>query len=242
MIKREQFVLAMRNIPAWTVVIFTASSIIMNLLANKSIDIDSRYLALDCGIFVSWIAFFSMDVVAKRYGAKAAISVSLTAAMVNVAVACVFFLTSFVPGTWGMSYELADAATANAAVNGTFKGNWFILFGSTVALIVSAIVNALSNVAIGKMFKKQDTFLEYITRSYISTFVGQFVDNLTFALIVSISLFGWTVPQSIGCAVVGAVVELIGEIIFSPLGYKVTRKWKALGVGQEYLDRYEGAL
>jgi hypothetical protein len=38
------------------------------------------------------------------------------------------------------------------------------------------------------------------------------------------------------CALTGAVAELILEIVFSPLGYKITQKWKNDGVGKDYLD------
>lgn len=32
----------------------------------------------------------------------------------------------------------------------------------------------------------------------------------------------------------GAVAELIMEIIFSPIGYRITKRWKRLSVGEEY--------
>ena len=38
------------------------------------------------------------------------------------------------------------------------------------------------------------------------------------------------------CALTGAVAELIMEILFSPIGYRVTKKWSALSVGKEYFD------
>ena len=42
------------------------------------------------------------------------------------------------------------------------------------------------------------------------------------------------------CALTGAVAELIMEIIFSPIGYRITTKWKEKSVGKEYLDCVEG--
>ena len=38
------------------------------------------------------------------------------------------------------------------------------------------------------------------------------------------------------CALTGAVAELIMEIVFSPIGYKITRRWKNESVGKEYLE------
>ena len=48
--------------------------------------------------------------------------------------------------------------------------------------------------------------------------------------------FKWTVLQCAMCALTGAVAELIMEIAFSPIGYKITKRWKAESVGREYFD------
>ena len=87
------------------------------------------------------------------------------------------------------------------------------------------------------MFKKNpDGKLAYCTRTYVSTAIGQFIDNMLFALIVSLSFFGWSITQCITCALTGAVVELLCEVIFSPIGYRVTKKWESEKVGQQYLE------
>jgi hypothetical protein len=41
------------------------------------------------------------------------------------------------------------------------------------------------------------------------------------------------------CAVTGAVAELIMEVIFSPIGYRIVSKWKANSIGHEYLEYKE---
>ena len=42
------------------------------------------------------------------------------------------------------------------------------------------------------------------------------------------------------CALTGAVAELIMEIVFSPIGYRVINKWKKHNVGSKYLDFVNG--
>ena len=37
-------------------------------------------------------------------------------------------------------------------------------------------------------------------------------------------------------ALTGAVAELIMEILFSPIGYRIVTHWRLHSVGQEYLD------
>ena len=115
---------------------------------------------------------------------------------------------------------------------------------STIAFIVSGIINNFINAGIGKAFKKNpDGKLAYISRTYVSTFIGQFIDNLIFAVLTFMVFspifwdgFSWTFLQCVTCSLTGAIAELIMEIVFSPLGYKVCNKWKAEGVGKEYLE------
>ena len=47
--------------------------------------------------------------------------------------------------------------------------------------------------------------------------------------------FSWTLPQCISCSLIGAGLELFMEVIFSPIGYDVTRRWQRDGVGRAYL-------
>ena len=77
----------------------------------------------------------------------------------------------------------------------------------------------------------------------MSTFIGQFFDNFLFSIIVFVIFapifwdgFSWTVLQCAMCALTGAVAELIMEIIFSPIGYRITKRWREGQVGQAYLD------
>lgn len=50
--------------------------------------------------------------------------------------------------------------------------------------------------------------------------------NLIFALIVSHNFFGWTLTQCIMCAFTGAIVELLCEIVFSPLRLRISNAGK----------------
>ena len=48
--------------------------------------------------------------------------------------------------------------------------------------------------------------------------------------------FCWTYLQCAMCALTGAIAELILEIAFSPIGYRIVQKWKTQAVGKEYLN------
>lgn len=214
----------LRKVPAVIMSMLVLSLVMMNLLANKSIELGVSWLALDAGILVSWMAFLVMDIIVKSFGPKASTRLTLVATALNVLVAAVFMVAAAVQGYWGESYcEGGDAI--NAALNATFAGTWYVLLGSTIAFLSSSLVNSFLNWSVGKLFvKRKDTFLEYATRSYVSTMLAQFVDNLVFSLIVSLNFFGWSMLQCFTCAATGAVVELLCEVVFSPIGYAVSRR------------------
>ncbi len=216
--------------------LFILSIFAMNLLANKSLNIPFNWLALDCGIIVSWIAFLCMDIMTKHYGPKAATMISILSIIINLFACLILFIASKISGTWGAFYDFGENEIINNALDSTIGGTWYVLLGSTIAFVISAIINNVSNWGIGKLFKKKPNgLLAYISRSYLSTALGQFADNLIFALIVSHFFFGWSILQCLTCALTGMVVELLVEAIFSPIGYKICQNWQKNNVGQQYL-------
>ena len=224
----------LRSIPASTVTLFIVSVIMMNLLANKEL-ISLPWLALDCGFAVSWVSFLCMDMICKRFGARASIMVSVMALGINLAVSLVFWLLTLTPGMWGAYYD-TGLLEVNDALNATIGGTWYVVLGSSCAMLTSSVVNSLLNQAIGRMEHK-NTFGAFALRSYVSTGIAQFVDNLVFAIIVSHTFFGWTWLQVLTCSLTGAVAELLCEVFLSPVGYRVVRGWERENVGELYLQR-----
>jgi uncharacterized PurR-regulated membrane protein YhhQ (DUF165 family) len=147
---------------------------------------------------------------------------------------------------------VASAIPSNAndytTFDSIFGGTWFVLLGSTVAFLSSAIINNVLNHLIGKCFRKHpDGKLAYATRAYFSTFVGQFLDNFIFSILVFVLFapifwngFCWTPLQCATCALTGAIAELIMEVIFSPAGYSIVQKWRKQKVGEAYLNYIHG--
>ena len=226
-------VLLLRSVPSPIVSLFVLSVVLMNLLANKTI-YQRGFLAVDGGIMVSWLTFLCMDIVTKRFGARAATQVSIFALAVNLLAVGLFAAVSLIP-----------TETDYSAFNSIFGGSWFIVLSSSLAFLASAIVNNGLNAAIGRLFESNpDGRVAYFTRSSVSTFIGQFVDNFVFASLVFMVFapiywggFSWTLPQCITCSLIGAFLELFMEVIFSPIGYIVCRRWQMENVGDAYLRR-----
>ena len=230
---RTETAILLRCIPATAVSLFVVSVISMNLLANKTI-VQTGWIALDGGILISWLSFMCMDVITKYFGPKASNTIAVLAACINLLTCLIFYVASIIPSNAGDYTEL----------DSILGGTWFILLGSTVAFLVSAVINNFLNFAVGKAFRKNpDGRLAFITQTYVSTFIGQFCDNLIFAVIVFMGFapvfwdgFHWTFIQCVTCSLTGATAELLMEVFFSPIGYRIVKKWKAHDVGREYLD------
>lgn len=215
------------RIPSVVIALFTVSVVTMNLLANKTI-YQSGWLAIDGGILVSWLSFLCMDIVTKAFGPRASNRMTVFAMGVNLLVCLIFFVVSVIPTE-------EDYTAFNTIIGGT----WFILLSSTVAFLTSGFLNNFMNYAIGKLFRKNpDGKAAFVVRSYVSTFIGQFVDNFVFALLTFTVFapvfwdgFRWTVLQCFSCSVLGALLELVMEVVFSPFGYLVLKRWRKKGIG-----------
>ena len=176
--EREEMKLLLRAIPATVVTLFVVSVICMNLLANKTL-YQNSWIALDGGILISWLSFMCMDIITKYFGPKASNKIAILASGINLLTCLIFYIASIIPSN----------ANDYSALNSMLGGTWFILLGSTVAFLTSAVINNFLNWVISKAFRKNpDGKLAYATATYISTFIGQFIDNLIFSIIVFVVL------------------------------------------------------
>ena len=224
-----------RNVPGLVMSLYLLSTVLMNLLASVAI-VNTSWLALDAGIFVSFAVFLLMDMVVKRFGAKAAIRITVLGFLVNIGTAVLFTIVAFIAEASGQFYPLADYATTT---------QWWIIGASAAAFLISGVLDAVVHHVILKAFKTdREGIVAHAASAWGSTFLGQFIDNLLFGLLFTfpasmIGLWGMT-PMTLlalfGFALAGGVVELVCQVILTPWGYKVAESWRARKVGQEYLD------
>ena len=234
-LRREKtgFAILLRSVPATVVTLFVVSVISMNLLANKTL-VQLPWIALDGGMLISWLSFMCMDIITRHFGPKAANQITVLAAAINVLTCLIFYIASVIPS------NAADYTAFDSILGGT----WFILLGSTVAFLSSGVINNSLNHALGRLFRRDPHGkLAYAVRTYVSTFVGQFMDNFIFSVTVFMYFaprywdgFHWTLLQCAMCALTGAAAELTMEILFSPIGYRICRRWRKSNLGREYLD------
>lgn len=225
-------VLLYKSIPAFVVIVFILGVIGMNLLAQFTI-VSLPFLAINAGIFVSWISFLTLDIVTRHFGSKAANKLSILAMIINALTYLVLFILSHIFNKPNLDMILG--------------GQWSILLASSIAFLISALTNNYTNVAIGKKLSIDPNGKKaYALRSFISTFISQIFDNFFF-LFLAFYIFPlipfalqvkWSIFQIIGCSILGALFELISEIIVSPIGFNILKRWREKEVGKEYLDKY----
>ena len=220
---------SLNEVPTLLVVFIAMTLFTMNILANKNIAIGSDFLALDTGTTISWIVFLTLDIITKQKGAKTANVISVVCCLLNLFFCFLLFVGSKVPGYWAESYTFAEQADIiNLTLNNTVGGTWYVVAMSALSFVVAAFVNNYAFQFVGLIIpKKADGSVGFFIQSLVSTLTGQFVDNMLFSLTVGHFFFGWTLIQCIGCALFTMTVELLIQIVFTPIAYKLISKRKA---------------
>lgn len=243
-----------RSIPSLVVAFFLLSILGMNLLANKFLVTGGQWISVTWGLLLSAIPFLICDIVTKTYGAKATIKLNILGLFASLGMTLIFLFVSVMPefgsftSFWHGDFTYGEIGFG---VGGVMRASWYVTLASSIAFIISGIVNAVVNASIGKLFKKNpDGKVAFITRSYTSTLVGQFVDNFLF-IFLAFGIFGnlsgmyggWSnaalvsnLTAGLGAGLIGAVVELLMEVFISPVGYRICKKWKQDSVGRDYLE------
>ena len=215
--------------------------IAMNFLANRGGAIGP--VAFDCGVIVSWVVFLASDMLVKRFGAKASIKINIAALALELVSVGLMTLGAMIPfAMYGANEQESAVFTA------IFKAAPWPLFAGAAAALLANVANAVVSKSILLKFKNRTSGTAYITASWVSTALGQFLDNFLFGLFFSMWQpwflnYGTSkaLLSLIPMAAVGMVMELIGQMIFSPVGFKIAESWRRRGVGQEYVDLVEEA-
>lgn len=234
----KSFVEEFKKVPSWLVALSAVTTVLMNLLANKTLFSDGQFLSIDCGLMVSWVMFLVMDIATQRYGGKASFAITVFDVFVALAMSGIMVGVAAIPeGPFSGWFQTEDAATA---LNGLVGNNYLVILTSLFAFLCSSGVDIVTNVTIGKLFNKTKVFegeankrtfkgfIVYFFRAYGSTFLSQLTDNIVFQMIAYPLLF--TIPCTplsifLG-ALLAALIELVAEFAFAPIGYLAITKKK----------------
>lgn len=250
----KEWIKTLRAVPGLALALIVVANILMNVLANKSIielkipGTDSYWLIQDAGICLSWIGFLVGDLIVRNFGAKHAIRVNLTALIISLFVSLLLVLVGYIPGTWSPEFNYADPQIAKAvgdSINAVMGNVWYVILGSAIASACGLIIN---NIAQDRILKKisakhGDHYWGYLLAGGLSTIFGQILDNFVFASLVSVHFFRWTRLTALMCSLDGALLELVVEMLFTPLTYRISKNWDKNHIGKKWLDeeKKEGA-
>lgn len=243
----KEWIKTLRAVPGLALALIVVANILMNVLANKSIielkipGMDSYWLIQDAGICLSWIGFLVGDLIVRNFGAKHAIRINLTALVISLLVSLLLVLVGYIPGTWSPEFNYSDPQIAKAvgvSINAVMGNVWYVILGSAIASACGLIIN---NIAQDRILKKisdrhGDHYWGYLLAGGLSTIFGQVLDNFVFASLVSVHFFHWTWLTALMCSLDGALLELVVEMLFTPLTYRISKNWDKNHIGKNWLD------
>lgn len=254
----KEWLTLLRSVPAAALTLMVLATVLMNLLANKSIinvymvdvfgsgyagDVNDLFAVQDAGLIMSWVGFLVGDLLVKCFGSKNAIRLNIAALGLSLFISMLLVGAAYLPGVWAAWYDVGKAdpslsGVINDSLNYTIGNTWYVILGSAAASFVGIMVNNISQgFFLDKIQKKHgDTYPGYLVAAGASTVIGQILDNMVFAALISTQFFGWTWVSVISCSVLGALVELIVEMVFTPLTYRISKNWDKNHIGVKWMS------
>lgn len=189
--------------------IYCAGIIIQNILATKNIDI--TIFTVTTGILVSPLVFIIQDIQTEIFGYKKAKKMIILGYLMNFIAIMLYTFSISIPSS--STYINQEAFTT---ILGTTPR---IAIASFIAYMIGALINSK---VMEKLKNKHEKNLFF--RAISSTIVGQFIDNMLFAVIAFIGIL--PTQAIISMIVGGTLFEIIYEIIFYPITKKLIQKIK----------------
>ena len=189
--------------------IYCAGIIIQNILATKNIDI--TIFTVTTGILVSPLVFIIQDIQTEVYGYKKAKKMIILGYLMNFIAIMLYSFSILIPSS--NTYTNQEAFIT---ILGTTPR---IAVASFIAYMIGALINSkvMENM---KIKHEKNLFFRAIS----STVVGQFIDNMLFAVIAFIGIL--PTQAIISMIVGGTLFEIIYEVIFYPITKKLIQKIK----------------
>lgn len=189
--------------------IYCAGIIIQNILATKNIDI--TIFTVTTGILVSPLVFIIQDIQTEIFGYEKAKKMIILGYLMNFIAIMLYSFSILIPSS--NTYTNQEAFTT---ILGTTPR---IAVASFIAYMIGALINSkvMENM---KIKHEKNLFFRAIS----STVVGQFIDNMLFAVIAFIGIL--PTQAIISMIVGGTLFEIIYEVIFYPITKKLIQKIK----------------
>lgn len=186
--------------------VFTASIIISNIIAGKTLNL--YYITLPCSILLFPVIYVINDILTESYGYQKAKRVILLGFIMNVVALISYTITIMLP---------APSFFVNSEAYSIVLGSTFrLVIAGFAAYLVGSIVNAQVMVIL-----KQKAEEKLFLRCLVSTFAGESFDSFIF---LTIGFFGTMPLTSLFLMIVTQVFFKTGyEIVIYPITKRIIR-------------------
>lgn len=190
--------------------LYCVIAVLMNIYAMKPLGTESVMIC-DAGLTISWLVFLISNIITEVWGDKTATKLFTFATVVCFLFAVLAALLVRVP---------SPAPEQAEAFKQIFSNGPRTILASVSAFWVGNFIN-VKIIAGMKKRTSGDSSTKFFSRSVVSTFFGQMVDNAMFEILafapLGISVFELTWYQIATAVLLGTLLELAVESIFVPL-------------------------
>ena len=205
--------------------IYATTSVVMNIFANKALSFGTSIIIMDGGLLISWLAFAIPNIILEVYGTKLAKTVSYIVATISFTIFILGYIITKIPTL--PSY--AEQSTHFAYI---FDNGIRVIISSSIAFIIGGLINIHIIDAMKSKIKNDNAF-KFFMRAFLSSVVGQFVDNFLFQFLafapIGLSLYEMKFIDIWTAVISSTVIEVLIESIFIiPFTRNITMKLKSM--------------
>lgn len=185
--------------------------VMQNLFEMKTLGTEAFAFGGGGGL-LSWATFMIIDISTELFGKKDTIRIYTFAGIINLFMVVIAQIIIALPGVY---------PEQNEAFRLIFSNGIRTALSSFAAFWIGNYVNMWIMIKLKEAAKGSESKLLFFMRAVVSTILGQFVDNFTFATLafapVGVSAFEMTWRDILTSSCFGTFMETLNESIFVPL-------------------------
>lgn len=198
------------EVMAYFMAVYCAFTVVQNLFEMKTLGTEAFAFGGGGGL-LSWATFMIIDISTELFGKKDTIKLYTFAGILNLFLVIVAQVIIALPGVY---------PEQNEAFRLIFSNGVRTALSSFAAFWIGNYINMTVMLKMKEQAGENDSKLLLFVRAVLSTIVGQFVDNFTFATLafapIGISAFEMTWKHIFTSSCFGTFMETVNESIFVP--------------------------
>jgi len=190
--------------------IYAVFTVVQNLFEMKTLGTEAFAFGGGGGL-LSWATFMIIDISTELFGKKDTIKLYTFAGIINLFIVTLAQVIIALPGVY---------PEQNEAFRLIFSNGVRTAFASFAAFWVGNYINMTVMIKMKDMCGEKDSKFLLFVRAVLSTVVGQFIDNFTFASLafapIGLSAFEMEWKHIFTSSCFGTFMETVNESIFVP--------------------------